>query len=70
MKYRLRIIKFVKPTGRLLLTEQVLEMNMKLTDSISLSVVKEAQPLSETQCAIIPETDIMVSGKNVKLLSE
>lgn len=48
---------------------QVLEMNMKLTDSISLSVVKEAQRLSETQCEIILEeknTDIIVSGKKLE----
>lgn len=41
-------------------------MNMKLIDNISLSVVKEAQRLSETQCEIILEgknTDIIVSGK-------
>lgn len=48
---------------------QVLEMTMKLTDSISLSVVKEAQRLSETQCEIILEeknTDIIVSGKKLE----
>lgn len=42
---------------------------MKLTDSISLSVVKEAQRLSETQCEIIlngKDTNIIVSGKKLE----
>lgn len=44
-------------------------MNMKLIDNISLSVVKEAQRLSETQCEICLEdknTGIIVFGKELE----
>ena len=52
-----------------MVNKQALEMKMKLTDSISLSVVKDAQRLSETQCEIIlkeKNTDIIVSGKKLE----
>lgn len=44
-------------------------MNMKLIDNISLSVVKEAQRLGETQCEIFLEdknTGIIVFGKELE----